>query len=241
MTILSALVQRWPWAATQLSALRAAAATDPVADHSHALREARADHVQLTRDMHHRVKNNLQIVASIISLQARETDSAEARRVLAAVEAQIQTLTLVQRWTLDEGDGRHVDLDGLIGELCAMLSASLMLTDMSRLQVTCAIEPIALNPDQAMPVAFLITGLALRSAQSGAAAPSEAHVTVTQINAMITITLASPGLVGADLARATATKPAPRLVAAMVRQLQGTLAHDADGGICTVSFAASQP
>ena len=65
------------------------------------------------REIHHRVKNNLATVAALLRLQARRSDSPEAKAALEEATRRVATISMVHEslsQTLDE----HVDLDGML-------------------------------------------------------------------------------------------------------------------------------
>lgn len=194
---------------------------------------ALAEQDRLRRELHHRVANNLQILASIISLQARESDSPSARNAYALIEVQIQVIALVQRRLPDGNDGQPIDMAGLITELCALLEAGPGLPDAPRLQMGCAVASLALAPDQAMPVALLIAVAALHAARHAPPGPVTVNIAASGTGGTIELAVHAQGL------EAAARLPVPRLMAAMVRQLQGTLARDGVNGSWIVRFAAA--
>jgi two-component system, sensor histidine kinase PdtaS len=62
------------------------------------------------REIHHRVKNNLQSVAALLRLQARRTDDEQARAALSEAERRVGTIALVHE-TLSKGFEETVDFD----------------------------------------------------------------------------------------------------------------------------------
>ena len=73
------------------------------------------------REIHHRVKNNLQTVASLLRIQARRTQSDEAREALTQAMRRIASIALVHD-TLSEGLNQNVDFDEVFNRVL-MLSA----------------------------------------------------------------------------------------------------------------------
>jgi two-component sensor histidine kinase len=65
------------------------------------------------REIHHRVKNNLQTVAALLRLQARRITSPEARQALDEAMQRVATIALVHE-TLSQGLDESVDFDGLL-------------------------------------------------------------------------------------------------------------------------------
>lgn len=61
----------------------------------------------LLREVHHRVKNNLQIVTSFLNLQSKSTKDAAAREVLMEARVRVRALALVHRYLYESGDVRQ--------------------------------------------------------------------------------------------------------------------------------------
>ena len=76
------------------------------------------------REIHHRVKNNLQTVASLLRLQARRLTSDEAKVALAESVRRIASIALVHE-TLSQDSAQHVSFDKVAERLAEMLAASL--------------------------------------------------------------------------------------------------------------------
>jgi two-component sensor histidine kinase len=73
------------------------------------------------REIHHRVKNNLQTVAALLRLQARRTGNDEARQALTESVRRVTSIALVHD-TLSMSVDEEVDLDEVIDRLVPMLS-----------------------------------------------------------------------------------------------------------------------
>ena len=71
------------------------------------------------REVHHRVKNNLQTVAALLRLQARRITSDEARFALQEAMRRVATIALVHE-TLSEGLGETVDFDDVVGRTLSL-------------------------------------------------------------------------------------------------------------------------
>jgi len=71
------------------------------------------------REVHHRVKNNLQTVAALLRLQARRIPSAEGREALQEAMRRVGTIALVHE-TLSEGLGETVDFDDVVARTIAL-------------------------------------------------------------------------------------------------------------------------
>jgi two-component sensor histidine kinase len=88
-----------------------------IQDRDRHLREAVAQKTLLIREVHHRVKNNLQIVMSLLSLQAGRLHDPASQEALRQARARINALALVHRILYEIEDQSTVDIKRLIGDL----------------------------------------------------------------------------------------------------------------------------
>jgi len=73
------------------------------------------------REIHHRVKNNLQTVAALLRLQSRRVPGAEARLALEESMRRVASIALVHE-TLSSSIDEEVDFDDIVDRLLVMLS-----------------------------------------------------------------------------------------------------------------------
>ncbi len=133
-----------------------AAAAASIQHHEHELEEGLARQTKLTREVHHRVKNNLQVVSSLINLHARGAGG-EVAEAYSAIQRRVDALAVVHRnHYVELEENRGVSMRALSGELAASLRASA--------PAKASGMPIALNlidayvtQDTAVPVSFLVT------------------------------------------------------------------------------------
>jgi two-component system, sensor histidine kinase PdtaS len=111
----------------------------------------------LVRELHHRVKNSLQVVQSYLGLARREHGEAH-RGVLSEVEAKVQVLSIAYRHALAQGEMRPVELKPLLEEVAIMLGG-LMRSGQPWVSTT-APEGIALVIDRAIPLGLLAVEVA---------------------------------------------------------------------------------
>jgi two-component sensor histidine kinase len=118
------------------------------------LRSAVADKERLLRELQHRVKNNLQLVTSLVRLQERRARSAEARRELGSVGRRIGTLSLVYEKLYAAGEVERVDLGTYLGELGATL-LRLHAGEAPGVRLHTAVERLVVPLDKALPLGLV--------------------------------------------------------------------------------------
>lgn len=124
------------------------------------LRLALEDNRFLVRELHHRVKNSLQVVQSYIGLTKRDHQG-EARMALSDAECRVHVLSAAYRFTLADGEMQPVRIDLFLDDVVAMIS-SLILSRTQRLESRIETEA-ALPIDRIIPLGFLIVDVVTRA------------------------------------------------------------------------------
>lgn len=88
------------------------------------LTDALVEKDALMREIHHRVKNNLQIISSLLSMQQRALTDAPAKAALGDTRQRISALALIYRTLYQSNDIRHADAREFLNELVGQLVAS---------------------------------------------------------------------------------------------------------------------
>ncbi|HEY4275334.1 MAG TPA: sensor histidine kinase, partial [Rhizomicrobium sp.] len=93
-----------------------------IQDRDRRLRESVNLKTTLIREIHHRVKNNLQIVMSLLSIQANQVKDPHAREALMQAQMRINALALVHRILNELEDQSTLDLKQLLDELSRQIA-----------------------------------------------------------------------------------------------------------------------
>ena len=106
----------------------------------------------LLREIHHRVKNNLQVISSLLSMQERALSDPGARQAINDTRQRITALALIYRALYQGNDLRHADLRPFLEEL----TAQLMMTETAQgtVKVEVRADPLIIDPDKLAPVAL---------------------------------------------------------------------------------------
>ncbi len=112
----------------------------------------------LLREIHHRVKNNMQILTSLLRLQTRQTDSLPLRQVLMESEARIRSMGLLHEKLYQSESVSTIDLHGYLRTLTAELIRT-NTPDGCRREVKLNVGSVNLGLDTALPCGLIITEL----------------------------------------------------------------------------------
>ncbi|ATY34498.1 histidine kinase [Sphingomonas psychrotolerans] len=192
---------------------------------------------KLTREVHHRVKNNLQVISSLINFHARGAKSAEASEAYASIQRRVDALAVVHRHHYAEmEENRGLDLRSILGELAANIRATAPERAVG-LGITLEIEPLLVNQDVAIAVAFLITELVELAVNCNASTQVRISVKAGEEPDRAILRVNSPALVeNAELDALLASRYG-RVIEGLARQLRTRLHHDPLVGAYEASIA----
>lgn len=112
---------------------------------------------RLVREVHHRVKNNLQVVASLLSIHGRSAERPEAKAAYSAIGRRVDALSVVHRHHYAEmEENRGIALRPLLTELAADLRSSAPV-EARGMRVDLDLDGPSTTQDVAVAAAFLIT------------------------------------------------------------------------------------
>jgi two-component system, sensor histidine kinase PdtaS len=172
----------------------------------------------LAQEIHHRVKNNLQTVASLLRLQAHD-DSVDARKALDDSVNRILAIAAVHEVLTEQRD-EDVELAQLLDRLRSMLVQGLA----AGKRVEAALEPVSLAGNRATALALVFSELLQNALEHGG---SSVRIELGQRNGDVVLAIADDGRgIGGD-----AGGTGLSIVRALVRdELQGTLDLRSDEG-----------
>ncbi len=111
----------------------------------------------LMREIHHRVKNNLQIVASLLNLQAARIRAPEARAEFAAARDRVRALATLHRHLYSQGELSSIEMKSFLTELCGQLLDAMGERRGGRIQLTIEAIDLEMSGDQAVPLSLVVT------------------------------------------------------------------------------------
>ncbi len=125
----------------------------------------------LLREVHHRVKNNLQLIASIINMQIRKARNPETKALLKGLQDRVMSLATIHRELYQTTGLTDIRVDELLQSIVTQI-LRMAGKPGEPLAVETDLEDIRLTPDQAVPLSLLVTealtnALKYASAQPG--------------------------------------------------------------------------
>jgi len=120
----------------------------------------------LLKEVHHRVKNNLQVISSIFSLQSQSIEDENALAILEESQNRISSMSLVHEKLYQAANLSNIDFDDYIQDLTSNLLMTYNINP-DRIQTEMNIESLQLNLDTAIPCGLLINELVSNALKHG--------------------------------------------------------------------------
>ena len=211
-----------------------------------ALRESLHEKESLLKELHHRVKNNLQIISSLLRLQAGQLDNPGARAALQDMQNRVRSMALIHEHLYRSENLAAVDLAAYLQNLCQQLFRAQVATP-GALHLQLALDPVHLEIDQAIPCGLLVNELvsnALKHAfPDGRRGEVRVELRALADGAGWRLRVADDGVgLPADFDLQQLTTLGLKLVVDLTRQLGGRLEIGAGpGAVFEMEYLESQP
>lgn len=216
------------------AALTLNAARQRVKERTAALERAVGHRDLLLREVHHRVKNNLQMVDAMLAMQGRRNSDPATLTSLAQLRDRVHALAVVHAQLMASDDLRTFDAAGFLRELAEGLSASLG-TRERPIRVAVDADAFGITLDLATPLGLLLTELVTNSANhayrgsGGAVRVRLRRVAEREAELLVEDDGANPA--AAERFSAEGPGIGGKLVRGFVKQLDATLHVEHDHGM----------
>jgi two-component sensor histidine kinase len=118
------------------------------------------------KEIHHRVKNNLQVVSSLLSLQSNYIKDEQALDAVNDSRNRVQSMALIHQNLYQENNLTGIDVQDYIGKLCDNLFTSYNIHP-GKIKLIKEIEPLNLDVDIVVPVGLILNELITNSLKYG--------------------------------------------------------------------------
>ena len=209
--------------------------TQTVAKHEADLEASIEGQRKLVREVHHRVKNNLQVVASLLNLHARGTKSEDVAAAYASIQRRVDALAVVHRNHYAElEENRGVAIRSLLSELGSNLRATAP-KQAADMQIRLDVEPFYVTQDVAVSIAFLATEMVEFAMLCGGRAVA-VIIEATESEHAARLTIESDALRGPVTCDPALFERFDRIVTGLSRQLRSAIDRDPERGRYVIQF-----
>lgn len=195
-------------------------------DSERRLRQALQEREVLLGEIHHRVRNNLQVISSLLNLQSRATDDPFVRQAFDESQSRVQSMALIHQQLYEANSFSAVDLSDYVRRLAGHLFRSFG-DRTEHIQFDIGIEGVSLPVDRAAPCGLIINELLSNSLKYAFLDQQPGRIYVhaeLQPNESILLTIGDdgPGL-PPDVGLWNTKTLGLRLVRTLTRQIDGEL------------------
>lgn len=116
----------------------------------------------LLRELHHRVKNNMQIISSLLSLQTQHIKDERDLKIFESSQNRVKTMSLIHDELYSSQDFSHINLSEYIHNITKELLTS-HIEDPGRVKLTVNVEDVRMELETAIPLGLLINEIVANS------------------------------------------------------------------------------
>ena len=190
----------------------------------------------LLREVHHRVKNNLQIVSSLLNLQSHELTDPALVEVFSSTRGRVKAMAAIHEQLYESGDFARIDLSMHLGNLVRMLTCAHARAEVT-VQPVLGLDPVTVDLNMAVPLSLIANELIINALK---------YAFLDRSNGMLTVELRAGGEnhemrisdngrgFPAGVDPATSRTLGLHLVHDLSRQIRGTLAIESSTSGTTV-------
>ncbi len=188
------------------------------------LRRSLAEKEELLKEVHHRVKNNLQIISSLLNLQEGDAAPADTERRFRESQNRIRSMALIHELLYRSDDLTRIDFAEYLERLVHHVVRSYGGAGQS-VRTVLEVDPEPMSLDCAIPCGLIVTELVANAVEHAfPGRQGTVAVRFTAANGRHRLSVADDGVgLPAEVDPATADTLGLRLVAALARQLGGEL------------------
>jgi PAS domain S-box-containing protein len=131
----------------------------------------------MLKEIHHRVKNNLQVISSLLSLQSEHVQDDQVRRVLRDSQSRVRSMAIIHQRLYQSTNLAEINFAGYIEELCSQLFRTYGASG-KNIQLVTEAEEISLEVDKAIPCGIILNELVSNALKYAFPAAAEGTVGV---------------------------------------------------------------
>jgi two-component sensor histidine kinase len=203
------------------------------------LRKAIGEKDVLIQEVHHRVKNNLQVILSLFDMQARHVDNADALEVFRDCKARIRSMSLVHEMLYGSSDLSKIDFKQYVEKLADDLSTSYQPLD-RQLKTIISLKNLELDISKAVPLGLLTNEVLTNSIKHAFMDEPNPEIFIKQVQSdALTILIGDNGKgLPPDIDISNPTTFGLRIIRLLAEQLNANLNVESNRGtIYTIQMA----
>lgn len=187
-----------------------------------------AEKALLLKEIHHRVKNNLEVVSSLLALQSAQIDDPNIKDAMQEGQNRVQSIGIVHQKLYQGENLAAIDMKDYFVNLSESILDSFGAED--RVKIECAMDQLELDIDTAVPLGLIVNELLTNALKYAFPDGREGQIKIelTRKAETLYLKVADNGVGKSGLVHGTGF--GGQLVSLLTRQLNGSMREAAEGG-----------
>ncbi|HMO38745.1 MAG TPA: histidine kinase dimerization/phosphoacceptor domain -containing protein [Saprospiraceae bacterium] len=185
----------------------------------------------LLKEIHHRVKNNLEIVSSLLSLQSAQMEDSEVQNALQASRSRVQSMGILHQRLYQGENLAAIEMKDYLINLSEGLLDTFNAED--RVKIECAMQELELDVDTAVPIGLIVNELLTNALKYAfpEGKPGAIKLSLESMDAeTLQLRIADNGVGKKMGAAVQGTGFGTQLVNLLTRQLEGIMTQEVNNG-----------
>ncbi len=206
------------------------------------LQKALDDKDVLLKEIHHRVKNNLMMISSLLNIQSRYIKDQDTKEILEESRNRAKSMALIHQKLYQTGDMKNIEFSEYLRNLAIEIMHSY--NSKSHIKLNLDLEPNLIDVDRAIPLGLIATELIINSFKHAFPQGSgKISVKFYKRDEYFYLIIADDGIgFPADLDFRTQGNMGMNLINSLTKQIEGSIDMECDGGTkFTIRFQDELP
>jgi two-component sensor histidine kinase len=202
-----------------------------VIERTEALNKRNRDNELLIKEIHHRVKNNLQVVSSLLNIAERKISDENAKQPFRDSANRINSMGLIHSFLYQNENFSEIDLENYIRQLTDLLADSFR-AKYPNIQIVLDVGPVNLNRDSAIEMGLIINELVTNSLKHGVYANDKPVIKLSmqQEESKLNLRVKDNGLTNGNQNINVEASFGMRMISALAKKLNGTMSIQQENG-----------
>ncbi len=187
----------------------------------------------LLKEIHHRVKNNMAVISSLLSLQSGYVDDNRYLEMFKESQSRIKSMALVHEKLYQSDDFTHIDVEGYVTSLAENIRSSFLTGDRD-VKLNINVDELNLDIDNLVPCGLIMNEILTNSFKYAFNGHDNPEITITMKkveDGNISLSISDNGIGlpdGYDISKPTGL--GHKLIEPLIKQIEGTMEVNVDNG-----------
>jgi two-component system, sensor histidine kinase PdtaS len=189
----------------------------------------------LLREIHHRVKNNLQVVSSLLNMHVRKVSDPKSKKILEEGADRVTAMAIIHKNLYQHTDLKTISLDDYLSKLCDQLFANYQAMD-AHVALKTDLQPVDVDLDRLIPIGLIVNELISNAMKHAFTETQEAQISVKlskNAQNQIELEIADNGVgMSADIDMEKSESIGMKLIRIFSQKLNSLVEISGDNGTC---------